>query len=125
MTPAAEQYVFPFASLDFAGRVAPLFLHEIAAKLNCSVDHLLNEAEEGALKGIDLKGAKATRRNVRVPVEAYRRYVLERMTGEFRTDFIRDLSPAVKRQLRLEMIGASDKAELRELLQLVKEAIAK
>lgn len=125
MNASVEQFVFPFSTLDFSGRVAPLFLHEIAAKLNCSVDHLLNEAEAGALKGIDLRGAKASRRNVRVPVESYRRYVLERMTGEFRRDFIQDLSPAVKRQLRLEMIGASNKTELRELLDQVKEALAR
>ncbi len=123
MTAPAEQFVFPFSSLDFPGRQQPLMLYEIAAKLNCSVDHLLNEAEVGALAGVDLKGAKASRRNVRVPVEAYRRYVLKRMTGEFRRDFIRDLSPLVKRQLRLEMIGAADKAELREMLAEVKAAL--
>jgi hypothetical protein len=99
----AEQQLFPFASLDFAGRQQPLRLWEIATKLGVSVDHLLNEAEAGALVGIDLRGDKASRRNVRVPVESYRRYVLARMTGEFRRDFIRDLPRDVRAQLLKEL----------------------
>lgn len=100
-----EQLAFPFASLDFSGR-ASLGLGEISEKLGVSVDHLLNECEHGALCGIDLKGAKATRRNVRVPVEAYRAYVLKRMTGEFRADFIRDLPFAVRRAMLRDVCGS-------------------
>ncbi|MDP2226801.1 MAG: hypothetical protein Q8J78_04935 [Moraxellaceae bacterium] len=118
----AEQLAFPFASLDFPGRTT-LGLGEIAKRIGCSVDHLLNEVEHGALCGIDLKGAKATLRFIRVPVEAYRAYVLQRMTGEFRRNFIRDLPAHVKRELRREMIGASDKAELREMITEIKGAL--
>ena len=100
--PPAEQMSFPFASLDFFGR-STLGLAEIAEKLGCSVDHLLNECEHGALCGVDLKGAKASRRNVRVPIESYRAYVLARVTGPFRADFIRDLPRSVRLELLAEI----------------------
>lgn len=117
-----EQLAFPFASLDFAGR-ANIPVWEMAKKLGVSSDHLLNEVEHGALVGLDLKGAKATRRNVIVPIEAYRAYVLARMTGPFRRDFIRDLPAHIKRELRRELIGSSDKAELRSMMAEIKEAL--
>ncbi len=101
----AEQFVFPFSSLDFPGRTT-VSLGEIAQRLGVSVDHLLNEAEHGALKGLDLKGAKATRRNVRVPIECYRAYVLEHMTAKFRGDFVRDLPKHVLIELRGEINAA-------------------
>lgn len=103
---AAEQIVFPFVSLDFPGRAVPLQLWEIASKLGVSVDHLLNEVEAGSLKGLDLKGAQATRRNVRVPVECYRAYVIERMTAEFRASFVRDLPRGVRVALVREICGS-------------------
>ena len=98
----SEQLAFPFASLDFFGR-STLALGEIAEKLGCSVDHLLNECEHGALCGVDLKGAKASRRNVRVPIESYRAYVLSRVTDPFRADFIKDLPRAVRLELLVEI----------------------
>ena len=98
----AEQLTFVFASLDFPGRTT-LSLGEIALRLGCSVDHLLNEVEHGALVGVDLKGAKATRRNVRVPLEAYRAYVIARMTGPFRQQFLRDLPRHVLETLAREI----------------------
>jgi hypothetical protein len=117
-----EQLAFPFASLDFAGR-SSIPLWEMAKKLGVSTDHLLNEVEHGALVGLNLKGHTASRRNVVVPIESYRAYVLARMTGPFRRDFIRDLPGHIRRELRREMIGGSDKAELREMLAEIKEAL--
>jgi len=121
--PAAEQLTLPFACLDFPGRTT-VSLGEIAGRLGCSVDHLLNEVEHGALVGVNLKGEKATRRNVRVPVEAYRVYVMARITGPFRAEFIRELPAPLKRELRRQMIAASDKAELREMIGEIKQALA-
>jgi hypothetical protein len=118
-----EQMAFPFSSLDFPGRTT-VGLAEMAQRLGCSVDHLLNEAEHGALCGLDLKGVNATRRSIRVPIESYRAYVLTRMTGPFRRDFIRDLPAHIKRELRREMIGAADKTELREMMAEIKEALS-
>lgn len=93
---------FPFPSLDFQGRTT-IGLGEIAAKFGCTVSHLLNECESGALCGLDLKGAKATRRNVRVPVESYRAYVFARMTGSFHRDFIRNLPRKVQQELLIDL----------------------
>ncbi len=75
----AEQLTF-FASLDFPGRTT-LMLGEIAEKLGCTVQHLLNQVEEGALVALDLKGAKANRRNIKVPVECYRDFIIRKLTG--------------------------------------------
>ena len=100
--PQPEQLSFVFASLDFPGRTT-VSLDEVAERLGCSVDHLLNEVERGALVGVDLKGAKATRRFVRVPLEGYRAYVLARVTGPFRADFIAELPRAVRLQLLAEI----------------------
>ncbi len=99
---AGEQLCFAFASLDFPGRTT-LSLGEIAQRLGVSVDHLLNEVDHGALVGLDLKGAKATLRFVRVPVESYRAYVLARMTGPFRRQFIRDLPRHILKELQAEI----------------------
>ena len=98
----SEPIGFPFVSLDFPGRTN-LSLDEIATRLGCSVAHLLNECENGALCGLDLKGAKATRRFVRVPIEGYRAYVITRMTVPFRRDFIRDLPREVQQELLVQL----------------------
>lgn len=119
----AEQLALPFACLDFPGRTT-ISLGEMAGRLGCSVNHLLNEVEHNALVGLNLKGTKATRRNIRVPIESYRAYVLKNMSGPFRADFISELPPSIKRQLRREMITACDKSELREMLTEIKEALA-
>lgn len=119
-----EQLALPFACLDFPGR-STITLGEMAGRLGVSVDHLLNEVEHDELCGLDLKGANASRRNIRVPIESYRTYVLRHMSGPFKMEFIRELPPSVKRQLRREMIGASDKTELREMLAEIKEALCK
>jgi hypothetical protein len=107
-----EQIMLPFASLDFPADRTSIALWEMAAKLGCSTDHLLNEAEAGAIAGVDLRGANASRRNIRVPIEAYRAYVIERMTGPFRREFLRELPRAVLRQLLLDV----DRTTLAELL---------
>ncbi len=104
--PAPEQIVFPFASLDFPGR-GSVTLAEISEKLRCSVEHLLNEVEAGAFPGaLDIKGTGASRRTIRVPIEGYRAYVLQRMTGPWRADFVRDLPRATRRELLRETVSA-------------------
>ena len=101
----AEQMAFAFASLDFPGQ-SMVTLDQMAKRLGVSINHLLNECEHGALCGIDLKGARATRRFVRVPIESYRAYVVARMTGPFRRDFIRDLPKHILRELQAEIKDA-------------------
>ena len=77
MTPAQ---LMVFASLDFPGRPT-LRLVEIAGKLGCTKQHLLNQIEEGTLVALDLKGAHASRQALKVPVECYRDYLLRKLTG--------------------------------------------
>jgi hypothetical protein len=101
----AEQLQFPFPSLDFPGRTT-ITLTEMANRIGVSADHLLNEVEHGALTGCNFKGVHASRRNVLVPIETYRAYVVAHMTGPFRTDFVRDLPKAVLLQLQAEIRSA-------------------
>jgi hypothetical protein len=99
----AEQLHF-FASLDFPDRTT-VQLREIAKRLGCSVKHLLNEVDSGALVGIDIKAARVSRRAMRIPVECYRAYILHRLTGpvDFKMQFLHDLPAATRRQLLVEL----------------------
>lgn len=93
-----------FASLDFPGRTTVL-LWEIAERLGCSVNHLLELVDQGELAGVDVSSRKVSRRAMRVPVECYRDFVLQRLTGpvDFRMRFLRDLPAATRRQLIREL----------------------
>ena len=99
----AEQLQF-FASLDFPGR-ATVQVREIAERLGVSVRHLLNEIDEGALVVLDLKAARSSRRCARVPIECYRDYVLDRLSGPAmgRSELLRNLPAAVRRALIHEL----------------------
>lgn len=101
-----EQLTF-LSSLDFPGRTT-LGLGEIAERLGCSVRHLLNEADSGALVGLDISASRSARRAMRIPVECYRDYVLKKLTGpaDLRMRFLRDLPAAVRRDL-IEQLQAS------------------
>ncbi len=99
---AAEQLVFPFASLDFPGR-AVLTVDEISERLGVTSQHVLDLVEENELPALDLAGKNATRRTVRVPAESYREFVLSRMTGPMRSEFMRQLPKATLRELRREI----------------------
>ncbi|MBX3736718.1 MAG: hypothetical protein KF715_08520 [Candidatus Didemnitutus sp.] len=99
---APQQLAFPFASLDFPGRTT-LTAAEIATKLGCTEKHIMDLAEECEFPGLDLAGKDSSRRFVKFPIEAYRKFVLTRMTGPFRADFLRDLPRAVLEQLEREI----------------------
>lgn len=98
----SEQLVFPFTSLDFPGRVT-LMVDEIAERLGVTAQHLLDLIEEGELVAIDLAGKAALRRTVRVPVESYRNFIVARMTGPLRREFMKTLPKATLRELRREI----------------------
>lgn len=97
-----EQLQFPFPSLDFPGRTI-LTVAEIAQKLHVSDQQVLNLAEEGAFAGLDLKGLRATKRCLRIPIESYRNFILSRMSGEHRNEFLRALPRGVLRDLHREI----------------------
>lgn len=94
-----EQLNF-FASLDFPGR-STLYLGEIGERLGCSVRHLLNLIDDGEFVGLDVSAGAANRRSIRIPIEAYRNFILKRLTGpvDLKMQFLRDLPAATRRQL--------------------------
>ncbi len=99
-----EQLQFTFASLDFPGR-SSLYPHEVAEKLGVSVDQIYKLADEGAFAAIDLSSSQkiSTKRLLRIPVESYRDFIVTRMTGPLRTEFIRQLPEATRIALVLEV----------------------
>lgn len=81
-TPPTPPPQLEFGSLDFPGRTA-LYPHECATKLGCHVDHIYDLIEEGRLVGINIAGGNnlSSRRCVRVPVEAWRKFLTENRTA--------------------------------------------
>lgn len=100
----AEQLQFPFASLDFPGR-ASLYPHEIAGRVGMSVDQVYDLVDDGSLVGIDIssKANKTARRSLRIPIESYRNFIVERMTGPKRFELLRHLPKATLRELVREL----------------------
>jgi len=96
------QFEFPFASLDFPGRTT-LNVDEVALRLGVTAQHVLDLIEEHLLTGIDLKGRDASRRLIKIPIESYRNFVAERVTGPARREFLRALPAATLRELHAEL----------------------
>lgn len=116
---SAEQLTF-FPSLDFPGRTT-LGLLEISEKLGCSVQHLLNEIDRGAFAGLNIAASGAKRREMRIPVEAYRAYVLSKLTGpvDLRMQFLADLPIASRREVAQGIFATLGPAERKSLLALL------
>ena len=93
----ARQLEFPFFSLDFVDR-ATLSVREVAEKLGCSERHVHDLIDEGELGCINLspRGLRAFRR---IPVEAYRDFILRNFSGDLRTQFLRTLPLATIDQI--------------------------
>ena len=89
-----------FASLDFPGRTT-LQLWEIADRLGCSVNHLLNEVDSGELVVINIASAASARRACRVPLECYQNYIIKRLSGpvDHAMTFLCQLPAPLRRQL--------------------------
>jgi predicted DNA-binding transcriptional regulator AlpA len=98
----SEQLVFPFPSLDFPGRTA-VTVPEVAAKLGVSDQTILNLVDDGSVAGLDMKGRRATKRCVRFPIEVYHTFVLSRLTGPLRGQFLKELPKATRLQLLREL----------------------
>jgi hypothetical protein len=101
----SEQLHF-FPSLDFPGRTT-LLLWEVAERLGCTHEHLLNQVDSGTLVALDIASTKS-RRALRIPIENYRGYVLSKLTGpvDFKMQFLRDLPAASRRQLIAELTAS-------------------
>lgn len=100
-----EQLQFPFASLDFPGRVS-LRVEEVATKLGLTPKHITDLIVEGKLAANDHRGVDASRACYRIPIEAYRDYICRTLT-----------TPAE----RLRALKHLPKATLRELVRELQE----
>lgn len=95
---ALQQLRLPFDCLDFPGR-ATVTLGEIAEKLGGSWQHYSNLVDDGTLVALDLKRHTGSRRVLRVPVDEYRRFVVARLTGPARTEFLAELPRETLREI--------------------------
>lgn len=101
---ASAQLEFPFPSLDFPGRTT-LYPREVAERLGCSIDQVHDLTDDASLVGIDIASQSASRRELRFPIEAWRNFILTRMTGPLQAKFLRELPPSVRAQLLAELIA--------------------
>src|SRR4051812_47449894 len=99
---AALQLQLPFACIDFPGRDT-VAVWEIAAKLGVTRQHVLDHIEAGSLVAIDT--AIVGRSNMRVAVDEYRRFVLARLTGPARREFLRELPDTIRHELACAVIA--------------------
>ncbi|MCC5790945.1 MAG: helix-turn-helix domain-containing protein [Opitutales bacterium] len=96
--PTPHQMEFPFASLDFPGRTS-LTIPEVAERLGLSKHTIHRLIEQEEIASLAVGASRQHRTHVRIPVEAYRDYVVKNISGPHRTSFLRALPPKTLRQL--------------------------
>ena len=89
MPHAPQQLEFPFYSLDFPGRWT-LKVGEVAERLGVSEQHILNLIDEGEFRALNLAPGRS-RKLIRIPIEAYRDFILRTFSGEARNGYLRTL----------------------------------
>ena len=92
----------PPLSLDFRGRTAALLVSEIAERLGYSPKHIYQLVEQGELIALDGKTKGADKPSWRVPIESYRNFIVRRMNGTTRADFLATLPEYTLRELVAE-----------------------
>lgn len=120
--PVLEQLSF-FASLDFPGRTV-LTVAEIAERLNFTVQHILDLIAEGELTAINGAGKGASRSSMRVPIEAYRNFVVVRITGPMRAELLRVLPEPTRVALILELFSGLPASARAGVLRSLRTTIA-
>lgn len=98
-TPAQLDF---FPSLDFPGRTT-LMVSEIADRLGYSAKHVCGLIEDGSIPALDGKSQDAAKPSFRVPIESYRNFIVARVNGPMRSEFIRALPAATRRALIAEL----------------------
>lgn len=98
---SAHQLALPFACIDFPDR-SSVSVAEIAAKLGVTQQHVLDHIEAGKLVAADT-ALVASRRNPRIPVDEYRRWVLSLLTAPARRTFLAELPIATLRDMQREI----------------------
>ncbi|QYM80262.1 hypothetical protein K0B96_06515 [Horticoccus luteus] len=98
-----EQLQFPFASLDFPGRVS-LRVEEVAVKLGITPQHVIDLIVEGKINALDVRGLGSSRATYRIPIESYRDFVVRAVTdATARLRLMRDLPRATLIELQREI----------------------
>lgn len=84
---------FPFPSLDFPERKA-LTPDEVAQRLGCTGRHIRELVDEGRIEAIDISGRNniSDRKTCRIPVEAYRQFILGSLTSGLAQSAVRHLT---------------------------------
>lgn len=118
-----EQLTF-FASLDFPADRVILTVAEIAEKIRYTVQHVLNLIETGELTALNGAGKYATRGSMRVPIESYRDFIVRRMTGPMRAEFIANLPESTRTALILESFASLPSAARNSLLRQLRTSLA-
>ncbi len=90
MMPKSYQMIFPFESLDIQHR-SVLTVDDIRKKLRVSVDHVINLVEAGELKNVNTAVSELKRKQYRIPIESYRDFIIRRMSGPARKEFLQSL----------------------------------
>lgn len=99
--PTPQQLSLPFACLDFPGRDT-VSAREVAAKLGVTTQHVLDHLDSGRLCAIDT-ALSASRRNPRIAVDEYRRWVLSMLTAPAQRALLAELPRPTLRALRAEI----------------------
>lgn len=103
--PEQLQFTQILACLDFPGR-GTVTVREIAKKLGYCDRHVAGWIEAGELIAIDGKGKGSVRSAHRVPVDAYRDFIIRRLTNkDLRREFLLQLPKGSLRALRAEIDG--------------------
>ena len=89
-------------SLDFPGRTT-LMVSEIAERLGYSPKHVVALIADGSIPALNGKSSAAVRPSFRVPIEAYCDFVVTRVNGGLRAQFISSLPAATRRTLIMEL----------------------
>lgn len=98
----ADQLQFAFfRCLDFPGRDT-VKVWEIAGKLGYSHQHIFEHIDAGKLVALD-SALVPSRRNLRVPIDEYRRWCLGLLTGPARRTFISELPEQTLREIAREI----------------------
>ena len=91
-----------FPSLDFQGRTV-LYMQEIAEKIGVTRQQVSNLADTGELGWLNVAANLDTRPCKRIPIEHYRNFIVRRMNGEMRMEFLGALPVMTLIELKTEI----------------------
>lgn len=76
---------------------------EVADKLGVTRQHIATLVDVGELDCVNLAARQNTRPCVRIPIESYRNFIVRRMRGAMRAEFLSSLPKSTLKALRDEL----------------------